>query len=431
MPVCAVAFVVAYLRVMPDVRRGVRTRVAVVASGWASGLSLRLGRGAGGIIGGRVALAVDPQVLRHLACGRRIVLVSGTNGKTTTSHLLAALLRTVGPVAHNATGANMPDGVVAALAAQPEAGRAVLEVDELYVGAVAEAVDPEVIVLLNLSRDQLDRGSEVRGVAAALSAALVRRPGTRVVANADDPMVVWAATQAAHTVWVAPGVAWAGDTLGCPRCGAALDVAGERWRCSCGLARPVPRWHVQHDAGTVTCDGGAAIPVVLGLPGRFNLGNAALALAAAAQLGVDPAAAAAVLAGVETIADRYRIARHGAHELRLLLAKNPAGWSEMLRLLEPAAARVFVVNAREADGRDTSWLWDVAFEVLAGQGPVVVAAGEKAADLGLRLGYAGVEHVTVADPLAALAAVPAGKVDVVATYTAFRALTRRLGTDTP
>ena len=170
--------------------------MAVGAGGWAAGLSRRLGRGAGGIIGGRVTLAVDPQALRHLACGRRTVLVSGTNGKTTTSHLLAALLRTVGPVAHNATGANMPDGAVAALAAQPDAALAVLEVDELYVAAVAEAVDPQVIVLLNLSRDQLDRGSEVRGVAAALSAALIRHPGTLVVANADDPMVVWAAAQA-------------------------------------------------------------------------------------------------------------------------------------------------------------------------------------------------------------------------------------------
>jgi lipid II isoglutaminyl synthase (glutamine-hydrolysing) len=153
----------------------------------------------------------------------------------------------------------------------------------------------------------------------------------------------------------------------------------------------------------VSCGGGAAIPVVLGLPGRFNLGNAALALAAAAQLGVDPGAAAAVLAGVETVGDRYRVAGHGAHELRLLLAKNPAGWSEMLRLLEPAAARLFVVNAREANGRDTSWLGDVPFEQLAGQGTSVVAAGEMAADLGLRLDYARVDHVTVTDPLAALA----------------------------
>ena len=419
---------------MPDRGRGVRTRVAVVAGGWAAGLSRRLGLGAGGIIGGRVMLAVDPQALRHLACGRRTVLVSGTNGKTTTSHLLAALLRTVGPVAHNATGANMPDGAVAALGAHPEAGQAVLEVDELYVAAVAEAVDPQVIVLLNLSRDQLDRGREVRGVAAALSTALsealIRHPDTLVVANADDPMVVWAAAPAVRVVWVAAGRDWAEDTLGCPRCGAALEVAGQRWRCSCGLARPVPRWQVQPEAGTVTCGDGAAIPVLLGLPGRFNLGNAAFALAAAAQLGLDPATAAGALAGVDTVGDRYRSVRHGGHELRLLLAKNPAGWSAMLRLLEPAAARLFVVNAREADGRDTSWLWDVPFELLAGQSTSVVAAGEKAADLGLRLDYARVDHVTVADPLAALTVVPAGKVDVLATYTAFHALTRRLRTNT-
>lgn len=100
----------------------------------------------------------------------------------------------------------------------------------------------------------------------------------------------------------------------------------------------------------------------------------------------------------------------------------------MLRLLEPAAARLFVVNASEADGRDTSWLWDVPFESLAGHGASVVAAGEKAADLGLRLSYAGIDHTTVADPLAALAVLPQGKVDVVATYTAFTTLTRRLRT---
>jgi UDP-N-acetylmuramyl tripeptide synthase len=109
------------------------------------------------------------------------------------------------------------------------------------------------------------------------------------------------------------------------------------------------------------------------------------------------------------------------------LAKNPAGWAETLSLLEPAAARLLVVNAREADGRDTSWLWDVPFERLAPSGNGVVAAGEKAADLGLRLSYAGVDHATVTNPLHALAHLPAGKVDVVANYTAFRALTRRVG----
>ncbi len=405
----------------------VRYQVAGRAGAGVAVLSRRLGLGEGGIIGGRVTLAIDPDALRRLAAGRRIALVSGTNGKTTTSHLLAALLGTEGPVAHNATGANMPDGAVAALTAAAGAHRAVLEVDELHMAAVAAAVDPAVIVLLNLSRDQLDRGSEVRGVAAALSGALIRHPRTLVVANADDPMVVWAASGAARTVWVGAGSSWSGDTVGCPRCGEVLDVAGERWRCRCGLARPQPQWQVDHDAGTVVPCGGPPIPVPLRLPGRFNLGNAAFALAAAAAMGIDPAAAAGAVATLDSIEGRYGTVRHRGHELRLLLAKNPAGWAETLALLEPAAARLLIVNAREADGRDTSWLWDVPFEQLATSGAGVVAAGEKAADLGLRLSYAGVDHATIPDPVEALTRLPPGKVDVVANYTAFRTLARLLG----
>jgi hypothetical protein len=137
------------------------------------------------------------------------------------------------------------------------------------------------------------------------------------------------------------------------------------------------------------------------------------------------------LAGVATVGDRYRSVLYGGHELRLLLAKNPAGWSEMLRLLEPAAARVFVVNAREADGRDTSGLWDVVRAARRAGHERGGRRGEgRRSRAAAGLDYARVEHVTVADPLAALATVPAGKVEVVATYTAFHALTRGLQTDT-
>ncbi len=402
-----------------------RSRTAVRSGALTASLSRRLGRGEGTIIGGRVTLAIDPNALRRLAAGRRVALVSGTNGKTTTSHLLAAALRTAGAVAHNATGSNMPDGAVAALAADIGTPYAVLEVDELHLAAVAEAVDPEVIVLLNLSRDQLDRGNEVRAVAAALSAALVRRPRTLVVANADDPMVVWAATQAARTVWVAAGSGWTGDTACCPRCGTVLDTTPQRWACACGLARPAAQWQVTADGAQPA--GGPPIPIALRLPGTFNLGNATLAMAAAAAMGVAPEAAAGAFAAVETVGHRYAVVTRGNHELRLLLAKNPAGWTETLPLVDPAVGLLLSVNAREADGRDTSWLWDVPFEdVTSG---TVVAAGERAADLGLRLSYAGVEHRTVPDPLAALDALPPGKVDVVANYTAFHALTRRLAAE--
>jgi UDP-N-acetylmuramyl tripeptide synthase len=407
----------------PQFRRGWWTWVAMragLAAGW---LSRRLGLGAGVIIRGRVTLALCPSALSRLAAGRRVVLVSGTNGKTTTSHLLAAALRTAGPVAHNATGANMGDGAVAALAADPDAPVAVLEVDELHLAAVATAVDPAVVVLLNLSRDQLDRGSEVRAVAAALAGALSAHPDTVTVANADDPMVVWAATQSprASTVWVSTGGRWNGDATSCPRCGTTLHGNGDRWRCRCGLARPAPHW-VASEAAAVRDR--HVIPVGLRLPGQFNLGNAVTAMAAAELMGVDPRRAAAAMSLLPDVAGRYAVVTYRERELRLLLAKNPAGWAEMLGVLDEARPLLVVVNAREADGRDTSWLWDVPFEEIAGR--PVVAAGEHCADVGVRLTYAGIEHATVADPLAALALLPTGVVDVVANYTAFHQLRRRL-----
>ncbi len=405
--------------------RWVRFAVRVgLAAGW---VSRRSGVGAGGIIGGRVASALAPSALSRLAAGRTVVLVSGTNGKTTTSHLLAAALRTTtAAVAHNASGANMADGALAALADAPGAPVAVLEVDELHLAAVAAAVDPAMVVLLNLSRDQLDRGSEVRAVAAALNAALAAHPDTTVVANADDPMVVWAVRGCPHVVWVATGGRFTGDVAGCPACGHALYRSrtghDPSWWCGCGLARPAAHW-VSHAAGAAA--GAELIRLELGLPGRFNRGNAVTALAAAAALGIDPHAAATAMARLREVAGRYAVVRHGDHELRLLLAKNPAGWAETLTVLDDdTRPLLIVVNAREADGRDTSWLWDVAFEQLCGHR--VVAAGERCADLGVRLSYAEVEHATVADPLSGLALLPAGRVDVIANYTAFHQLRRRL-----
>lgn len=408
-------------RPLPSRARAAWSDIAVRAGIATSRLSPKLGLGGGSIIGGRVTLALDRAALSRLAAGRKVALVSGTNGKTTTSHLLAAALRTAGAVAHNSSGANMPDGAVAALSADRGAPLAVIEVDELHVAEVAEAVDPEVIVLLNLSRDQLDRGNEVRSVAAALSKALINHPRTTVVANADDPMVVWAALPAARQLWVAAGVGWTGDVTTCPRCGRTLAIHEANWACECGLARPTPAWSAIDDAA-VTADG--RTPVRLHLPGKFNLGNAVMAMAGASVIGVEPGAAAAAMSELQQVAGRYSTVQLGHHELRLLLAKNPAGWAETLGLLDESRALLVMINAREADGRDTSWLWDVPFEQL---GPRPVAAsGERSADIGLRLSYAGVEHTTLADPLAAIAALPPGKVDVVANYTAFHQLQRRL-----
>lgn len=386
-------------------RPGLRGRwieAAIGAGRLVRALSRALRLGAGGVAGGRLTLALAPDALARLARGRRVVLVTGTNGKTTTSHLIAAALRTAGPVVHNSTGANMPDGVAAALAQDRGAPYAVLEVDELYLGAVADAVRPDVLVLLNLTRDQLDRGFEVHAVADSVAGAVARNPAAWVVANADDPVVVGAVGNAQRVVWVGAGAEWQAD---------ALEAH----------ARPAMTWTVRQD-GVRGPEG--TTPVRPALPGRFNLGNAAMAMAAARVLGVAPATAAPAIAGVRSIAGRYSVVRRGRQELRLLLAKNPAGWAELLPLLADAPALLMVINARDADGRDTSWLWDVPFEEHAL--PTVVASGERAADLGLRLSYAEVEHRTEPDPLAALDLLPPGEVTVVANYTAFLALTRRL-----
>ncbi|MGH3872995.1 MAG: MurT ligase domain-containing protein [Pseudonocardiaceae bacterium] len=402
-------------------RLGWWPRVALQAGLVTAGLSRRLGLGAGSIIGGRVTLVLDPLALRRLAAGRRVVLVSGTNGKTTTSHLLAAAVRTMGPVAHNAGGSNMSDGVVAALADAPDADYAVIEVDELHLAAVAAAVDPMAVVLLNLTRDQLDRATEVGAIAVAVRQALTRHPHTIVVANADDPMVVSAVGTAARTRWVAAGAGWLGDVTTCPRCGRILSFAAPEWHCACGLARPTPDWWIEDGKA---CTAEMRLPLDIRLPGQINLGNAAMALAAACAVGVPGDQAAPALREVSAVAGRYAVVRRGSQDLRLLLAKNPAGWAAMLSILSDPRPLLVIINAREADGRDTSWLWDVPFEQLTAR--PVVASGERAADLGVRLSYAGLAHQTVPDPMAALAALPAGMVDVVANYTAFRQFRGRL-----
>ena len=171
------------------------------------------------------------------------------------------------------------------------------------------------------------------------------------------------------------------------------------------------------------------VPMQLALPGTVNRGNAAQAVAAACALGADPVAAVAAVSGVDEVAGRYRTIQVGTHRVRMLLAKNPAGWQEALSMVDKDAAGVVIaVNGQVPDGEDLSWLWDVRFEEFAMhfQGTPVVAAGERGIDLAVRLGYADVTHTLLHDTVAAIASCPPGPVEVVANYTAFLQLQRRL-----
>ena len=400
----------------PDPRLPLRTRLASGVSRTAAALSRATGRGDGSVIGGRIGLLIDPDLLAHLAVGRQIALVSGTNGKTTTTRLTAAALGVLGPVATNSLGANMPSGHTSALARAGRTPYAVLEVDEHYLAQVLAATRPAVVALLNLSRDQLDRAMEVAMMAARWRAALAGHPAVHVVANADDPMVVWAAGAAGAVTWFSAGQRWHDDSWVCPQCGSAIIRDRDQWACSgCPLRRPRPDW-VAADRAVVGPDR-TRYEVKLALPGRVNLGNAATALAVAARFGAAPADAAGRLGEVSSVAGRYAQVERDGRRIRLLLAKNPASWLEAFDMAEPAPT-LLAVNARGPDGLDTSWLFDVDFSPLAGR-PVLIT-GDRAFDLAVRLQVNRLPFTHVTGFAAAVAAVPPGRLEVIANYTAFQ-----------
>ena len=415
-----------------------RFRLAILTTRGVNATSRRLGRGQGTVAGGRSGLKVDPRLLEHLTAGREVSLVTGTNGKTTTTRLLVVALGVNGErVVSNETGSNMPPGHVAALAADRVATRAVLEVDEIYLPRVLAATHATCVVLLNLSRDQLDRTNEVRMVAGNWRAALAAAPHATVVANADDPLVVWAAGAAAQVRWVAVGLGWQLDAVGCPSCEGRIAFAPDgSWACvtGCGFTRPVPAVTLTAtDHGTTfhaVWLEGRTQQISLALPGRFNDANALMAAVAAEAQGIDVAAALRAMASVREVAGRFTTRVVGGVPSRLMLAKNPAGWTELLDLVgEEDRPLVISINARIADGADPSWLWDVPFERLAPR--AVVATGDRCRDLSVRLRYAGVAHVIEPEPVDAVRMAASGnggadddelRVDVIGNYTAFHDL---------
>jgi len=407
-----------------------RARAAIAVGRAAGALSRATGRGDGGTIPGRVALRLAPDLLEQLAPNAAVLLVSGTNGKTTTTRFLAAAMEPKGPVLTNADGANLVTGLASTLMRDraQSAGVAVLEVDEVALTAAAAALRPAVLLLLNLSRDQLDRTNEVASHVTGWTRALLGAPGSTIVANADDPLVaaavLGARPDAAGVVWVSAGQAWRQDSSICPCCHApwAFDTAD--WRCvSCGFTRPGPSWAAAD--GQVSMPDGTAVAADLALPGRVNVANAAMVAAAAASLGIDVAGALDRMRTITDVAGRYWEPTHAGRRLRLLLAKNPAGWAEVLDQLDGTDLPVVVtVNAQYADGTDPSWLWDVPFEKLRGRR--VVAAGERAADVSVRLLYSDVDHTTEPDALRAVEQLDGPRCEVAANYTAFRDIRNRL-----
>jgi lipid II isoglutaminyl synthase (glutamine-hydrolysing) len=407
-------------------RGPVRTSAALAMGRMTGRLSQRLGRGSGTMIGGRVALRLDPGALRALSAGRRTVLVTGTNGKSTVTALVAAALGAAAPVVTNATGANMPDGIVTALAADRASRLAALEVDEVYLHAVALAAKPAAIVVLNAYREYT-RGVSLtatlehwRTVATQLDA------GCAVILNVDDPLVCWAFEDAPHRVGVAGGLSWRDDALLCPACGAAHEWDGPQWRCpGCGRGRPDPRWKVAGaaDSAWMVEHPDGTVPVSVQVPGRTGPVGAAFALAAASCLGIDPASAASGVAAVSDVDGRYRPFDVAGRTARLQMLKNPAGWAEAIEVA--VAEDLPMVIAVDPFGpKDTTTMWEAPFARLADR--EVCVTGGRSPDVLAILEAAGVRAVEVPDASAAVASRRPGEVLVACNYPAFRRISRSL-----
>jgi lipid II isoglutaminyl synthase (glutamine-hydrolysing) len=432
-------------------------RTAAVWAGKATGALSRIsGRGGGTTLPGDVARAIDPDVLRKLSRDLKhgAVVITGTNGKTTTSRLISWLLEGAGySVVSNRAGANLIFGATAAALERAgvngrlQADWGVFEIDEASLERAVDEIQPRAAIVLNLFRDQLDRYGELELIAKRIETAISRLPEeSRAVLNADDPRVAEIGMNLTRKpVWFGlddPSVAMhelphAADARTCPRCGASLlfdaVYVGHDgvYRCPNGdFARPAPEIAATH----IVLNGfeGLAMDVdsahiELPLGGLYNCYNALAAFAAATSLGLDEAFIADRLRSVRAAFGRQERLEAEGRRLNLVLSKNPAGFNETLRTaIDLAGGRYFFIglNDRRADGTDVSWIWDVDFERLRGRAKVVVPAGNRANDLAVRLKYAGVESAPPAsDPARALdaliAATPTGETaHLLCTYTA-------------
>ncbi len=348
------------------------------------------GRGQGGSLPGRLALSIDHDFIEHASHGiGRPIVVTGTNGKTTTTAFVREFLKGMGATIAN-EGANMSGGVAGALLDVPGGVvYGVFEVDESYVARVSRGIGASAILVLNLSRDQLDRSAEVRVIADRVAKA--SESAEIAIVNADDPMAFWAVRDFSRIIAVAGNQApWRLDAGSCPNCGNEVVWEDGSWACDCGYARPKPDYWITAD-NEVACVDGTRFPLEGLIPGEFNAFNAAMAYAAVREnFGVRPQV---VSLGGLALGGRFgawKLTRvWGRPTIKTYLAKNPAGWHAIFDVLEKDNAKVVILglNDRVADGRDTSWIWDVDFEKLRVRH--VVVTGDRALDMALRCETAG------------------------------------------
>jgi len=438
--------------------------LAVIAAK-ASILVLRLTGHGGSTLPGRIAMRISPTVLRDLGRqhSRGNIVISGTNGKTTTAKMVSDIVIRAGfRPAHNRTGANLIYGIISEFSRQARlfgsmpTDIGLAEVDEATMPAVARELSPGVAVVTNFFRDQLDRYGELETTVSLVRKGLqAMSSGAVAVLNADDPFTAGLAEGSKlRTVFFGiddPALggeerAQVADIKRCPVCGSEYQYDAVyyahlgSYRCpSCGRSRPerhvrLARYEARGGRGSrlaiVTPDG--RLDVSLRIPGIYNAYNALAATACGIALGIPLPVINQALDEFESSFGRMEQVEIGKKSAFIALVKNPTGFNEVIRTLLEGEERkrlVIAINDKYADGRDVSWLWDVDFERLAGRQEsieFVLTSGIRAEDMAVRLKYAGLDQrlIQVTNDLGdairrGLDATPDGEVlYVLPTYTA-------------
>jgi UDP-N-acetylmuramyl tripeptide synthase len=396
---------------------GFRLELETTAARAVGKLSRAARKGGGTTLPGKLLWKLDPRAVDALAArlAQGVVLVSATNGKTTTTAMAAQILGRDRHLVWNRAGANLMSGIGSALLSAAEAELGLFEVDEAALPEAIARTRPRSVLLGNLFRDQLDRYGELELVAERWRSSIAElRGATSLVVNADDPVVCDLADGRENVLrfgiddprHARPALQHAADSKYCLRCGTPYEYAAAYvghlgdYRCpQCGHARPkldIAARDIEFRGlwasrfMLVTPE--ATAKIELALPGLYNVYNAVAAASLASSVG---ASLEQIRAGIEAFSAAFgRFERIGAggKTVVLLLVKNPAGANEVLRTLELGGVPpvlVIALNDAIADGQDVSWIWDVDFEPLLERVGRVVASGGRAEELGLRLLYGG------------------------------------------
>jgi UDP-N-acetylmuramyl tripeptide synthase len=365
----------------------IRLKVGIAIARFVSRTSKFIGN-KGETLPGRILLAIEPEAISLLARDKEVILISGTNGKTSTTKAVAMIISQLGPVATSGSGSNLAWGATSALVS--DAPYAVLEIDELHLPSIIAQTDPTVVLLLNLTRDQLHRMYEVKRVADRWHVECTEAVDTVFIADIDDPFINYSIVNAVNVVRVSFGGRRHPDGAVCPRCGGYLTWVGGKYSCACGLTNKI-------------CEAKFK-------PGSASYRNAILANLVGEVVGADP------IEFTESQLERSVVREIRGKKVNFRLTKNPASWNEALSAVLHQDV-ILVLNARQVDGIDTSWLWDVSFAALNGHR--VVVCGERALDMAYRIHVEGIESLVVTDFDEALAQVHGSEVSVLAAYTAF------------